>query len=71
MDELEVFKLLDEHGVVLIETDKGLVLGIKREVLEKVVDAANADADDVVFIMVDGDDSPDQELQAPPKTILN
>jgi len=57
MDELELWDMLEKHGVVLVETEDGVVLGIKRQMLDKLIELAANDEDEAVFIVIDDKES--------------
>lgn len=64
MDELELWDMLEKHGVIIVETSDGVALGIKRQILDRLIELANENDDEAVFMLID-DSGPDKD------TILN
>lgn len=52
MDELDVFETLERLGVVLVSSDEGLVLCIKKSMLTKLLEIASKDEDEQVFMLI-------------------
>ena len=52
MDELDVFETLERLGVVLVSSDEGFVLCIKKSMLTKLLEIASKDEDEQVFMLI-------------------
>jgi hypothetical protein len=59
MDETEMLEILEKQGIVLVRSEDGIILGIKRVMLDKLLAIADEDEDEAVFMLIeDADEAP-------------
>lgn len=59
MDELEVFAILERQGIVLVQNAEGTILGVKKSMLNTLLELAEADEDEAVFMLIQDADEPE------------